>query len=293
MANAAMVMRMERQPLGRVLSGQYFVVFLAIMMCALAVTGNAAIIISSSSMATTDTVVNFDDLGFVFGTEIRNQYAANGVIFGGPSYLGDNVINPNLVRYIPNSSQPNALQVIPGASTSGLDIEFSGPVTEFGFDYEVSLFANLIISAYGSDHRLIETETFTATSGFAGLRESSDISSVEISSLDLRFGDPDSINFGIDNFEFTAVPEPSAVALALVGGLLLSLLRQIRIAHCRAKLAQNIRLSLASLSNQAIASRLFVSDHTVHRHLANILNKLNVSTRAAAVAQAARRGLLG
>jgi LuxR family transcriptional regulator, maltose regulon positive regulatory protein len=46
------------------------------------------------------------------------------------------------------------------------------------------------------------------------------------------------------------------------------------------------------LSNQRIAERLFLSDHTVHRHLANILNKLNVSTRAAAVAQAARRGLL-
>jgi DNA-binding CsgD family transcriptional regulator len=29
----------------------------------------------------------------------------------------------------------------------------------------------------------------------------------------------------------------------------------------------------------------------VHRHLANILRKLSVSTRAAAVAQAARRGL--
>jgi LuxR family maltose regulon positive regulatory protein len=46
------------------------------------------------------------------------------------------------------------------------------------------------------------------------------------------------------------------------------------------------------LSNQNIAERLFVSEHTVHRHLANILNKLGVSTRAAAVAQAARRGLL-
>jgi LuxR family transcriptional regulator, maltose regulon positive regulatory protein len=46
------------------------------------------------------------------------------------------------------------------------------------------------------------------------------------------------------------------------------------------------------LNNQAIAERLFVSDHTVHRHLANILNKLDVSTRAAAVAQAACRGPL-
>lgn len=53
-----------------------------------------------------------------------------------------------------------------------------------------------------------------------------------------------------------------------------------------------LRLVAEGLSNQAIAERLFVSDHTVHRHLANILDKLDASTRAAAVAQAARRGLL-
>jgi LuxR family maltose regulon positive regulatory protein len=53
-----------------------------------------------------------------------------------------------------------------------------------------------------------------------------------------------------------------------------------------------LRLVAAGLSNQTIAEELFVSDHTVHRHLANILSKLSVSTRAAAVAQAARRGLL-
>jgi len=53
-----------------------------------------------------------------------------------------------------------------------------------------------------------------------------------------------------------------------------------------------LRLVADGLNNQAIAQRLFVSDHTVHRHLANILNKLSVSSRAAAVAQAARRGLL-
>jgi ATP/maltotriose-dependent transcriptional regulator MalT len=53
-----------------------------------------------------------------------------------------------------------------------------------------------------------------------------------------------------------------------------------------------LRLVAEGLSNQNIAERLFVSDHTVHRHLANILNKLGVSTRAAAVAQAARRGFL-
>lgn len=47
------------------------------------------------------------------------------------------------------------------------------------------------------------------------------------------------------------------------------------------------------LSNAEIAARLVVSEHTVHRHVANILNKLRVSSRAAAVARAQREGLLG
>ncbi|PYR55761.1 MAG: hypothetical protein DMF91_23515, partial [Acidobacteria bacterium] len=53
-----------------------------------------------------------------------------------------------------------------------------------------------------------------------------------------------------------------------------------------------LRLVADGLNNQVIAERLFVSEHTVHRHIANILTKLSVSSRAAAVAQAARRGIL-
>jgi LuxR family maltose regulon positive regulatory protein len=54
-----------------------------------------------------------------------------------------------------------------------------------------------------------------------------------------------------------------------------------------------LKLVAAGLNNLTIAEQLFLSEHTVHRHVANILNKLSVSSRAAAVAQAARRGLLG
>jgi DNA-binding NarL/FixJ family response regulator len=46
------------------------------------------------------------------------------------------------------------------------------------------------------------------------------------------------------------------------------------------------------LSNQAIGERLFISEHTVHRHVANILTKLGVPSRAAAAAQAARDNLI-
>ena len=45
------------------------------------------------------------------------------------------------------------------------------------------------------------------------------------------------------------------------------------------------------LSDPEIARRLVLSPHTVHRHVANILRKLGVHSRAAAAAHAARRGM--
>ena len=53
-----------------------------------------------------------------------------------------------------------------------------------------------------------------------------------------------------------------------------------------------LKLISTGLNNQAIAERLFISEHTVHRHVANTLTKLNVSSRSAAVAHAGRLGLL-
>jgi len=48
----------------------------------------------------------------------------------------------------------------------------------------------------------------------------------------------------------------------------------------------------AGRSNREIATELVVSPHTVHRHVANILRKLDQPTRAAAAAHAARDGLV-
>jgi DNA-binding NarL/FixJ family response regulator len=53
-----------------------------------------------------------------------------------------------------------------------------------------------------------------------------------------------------------------------------------------------LRLVAQGLSNRQIAERLVVSEHTVHRHVANIYARLGVSTRAAAVALASERDLL-
>jgi DNA-binding CsgD family transcriptional regulator len=53
-----------------------------------------------------------------------------------------------------------------------------------------------------------------------------------------------------------------------------------------------LRLVAAGMSNQQIAENLVLSEHTVHRHVSNVLGKLGVSSRTAAVAQAAQLGLL-
>jgi ATP/maltotriose-dependent transcriptional regulator MalT len=53
-----------------------------------------------------------------------------------------------------------------------------------------------------------------------------------------------------------------------------------------------LRLVAQGLSDAEIAERLVLSQHTVHRHMANIRLKLRLPSRAAAVAYAARAGLL-
>ena len=53
-----------------------------------------------------------------------------------------------------------------------------------------------------------------------------------------------------------------------------------------------LRLVAEGLTDPEIAQRLFLSPHTVHRHLANIRTKTSQPSRAAAVAQATRAGLI-
>jgi len=52
-----------------------------------------------------------------------------------------------------------------------------------------------------------------------------------------------------------------------------------------------LALVAQGISNQEIGERLFISAYTVKRHIANILNKLDLPTRAAAAAYAIREGL--
>lgn len=53
-----------------------------------------------------------------------------------------------------------------------------------------------------------------------------------------------------------------------------------------------LRLVAGGLGDREIAARLSISPHTVHRHVSNILTKLDLPSRAAAVAWAARQSLV-
>lgn len=68
--------------------------------------------------------------------------------------------------------------------------------------------------------------------------------------------------------------------------------RDGRVAGLTPREQEVLRLMAEGLANQEIAGRLMVSEHTVHRHVANILGKLRVSSRAAAATFAASHGLL-
>jgi len=53
-----------------------------------------------------------------------------------------------------------------------------------------------------------------------------------------------------------------------------------------------LKLVAQGLTNPGIARQLALSEHTVHRHLANILCKLGLSSRAAAAAWGVRTGVV-
>jgi DNA-binding NarL/FixJ family response regulator len=55
---------------------------------------------------------------------------------------------------------------------------------------------------------------------------------------------------------------------------------------------QVLRLVAAGKTNKAIATELCLSERTIDRHVSNILTKLNVPSRAAAISEAYNRKLL-
>jgi len=64
------------------------------------------------------------------------------------------------------------------------------------------------------------------------------------------------------------------------------------LAEVTAREREVLLLLVEGLTNRQIAERLVVSEHTVHRHVTNILRKLALPSRTAAAAHAVRAGIL-
>jgi DNA-binding NarL/FixJ family response regulator len=73
-----------------------------------------------------------------------------------------------------------------------------------------------------------------------------------------------------------------------VAGALLPTRRTDPAAELSAREREVLELVAGGATNRQVAERLVLSEHTVHRHVANILRKLDLPSRAAAAAVLAR-----
>ncbi|MEU9916562.1 response regulator transcription factor [Streptomyces sp. NPDC051001] len=93
---------------------------------------------------------------------------------------------------------------------------------------------------------------------------------------------------------FRAVRGAAAGALALAPEVVGELVGQVVSpdVDLTGREVEVVRLAAEGLSNRAIAQALFLSEATIKTHLVRVYRKLRVENRAAAVTEAARRGLI-
>lgn len=191
--------------------------------------------ISSTGFSSNATTINFDSLAGgncnLCGTSVTNQYSSVGVLFNNPTYPTGDTADTNLTASFPNASGSNLLFVEQGGMLSDppaqpLQILFSIPVTTVGFDFGSSTQSYMELDAYGLGHQLLETAYFVGdpaqigNAGFAGLQESTPIAELDVSYHPYS-NTARTLNFSIDNLEFqgASVPEPSTIALTVIGVL--------------------------------------------------------------------------
>lgn len=183
-------------------------------------TSLAAFAIHASAGAVT---IDFDSLagGPIWsGEQVTTQYQSLGVTFE-DSHSGGARANNTLTGLIAGASAPNVLWVDQGGgSTSGqyLDIDFTSSFDRVEVIFGTSLSADFTLEAYGQAG-LLGSINLTGDSVIGDIRSGKAALAVNgITSLRMfSHSGSSSFNFSIDNLVTSSVPEPTSLALTLVG----------------------------------------------------------------------------
>jgi len=185
----------------------------------------------SSTISGSAAVINFDELAggpIFFGELVLNQYQTLGVTFS-DSFSGGAHANNAVGTTIAGSSLPNVLWVDQGSgSASGtfLQISFATFTQHVEALFGTSLNADITMNAFNGATLLDSVTRVGATtiadiqSGIIGVTAEQGITSVQLFSS--KQGSENSLNFGIDNLTFGAVPEPGTYVLFIAGLMLIS-----------------------------------------------------------------------
>jgi hypothetical protein len=121
--------------------------------------------------------------------------------------------------------QSSGFYVLPGSynpsgHTLTVNISFSSPETEFGFDYEYNGDPVSISSVTLGNGDSLSTESLSGLSGFFGV---SDPSGTPFTTATVNFYDPGASGIFLEDFTYanspaSSAPEPASGALMLVGG---------------------------------------------------------------------------
>jgi DNA-binding NarL/FixJ family response regulator len=116
-------------------------------------------------------------------------------------------------------------------------------------------------------------------------------SRVQIGLACRMLGDHDAAEFEMDAARSTFERLGARIDLARVGQLL-AREEHARPAELTERECEVLQLVATGKTNREIAAALFISEHTVGRHLQNIFMKLGLASRAAATAYAYEHGLV-
>jgi len=198
-------------------------------------------------------------------------------------------------RPLPNE----ALTTLPSpfaTSNDGLTAVFatlaSLAVKRGRFDLACRLFgaAERCWSAVGTQARLLESRVFSAAEAAVRTALGSG-QAQELRDLGARLTLPECIaEFSLDLAGDAAPPAQTATAPAAVSALIPDAVAQLR--RLTARERQVLGLLGQGLTDRQIAESLSISHLTARTHLRNVLSKLDVATRGAAAAFAARNNVI-